>query len=137
MSKKFDLSLNLSKTKVLLFGSKNACNQFDENIHVKLNDVNLEVAEECRTNFRHLTSIQISPTQMYWWAVCGLKTPYPHRKVLSKATKTTLCEALVLSHFDFCMPVYRPCLDSSDLYRLQEVQNSCLRFIHGVRKFNS
>lgn len=46
-----------------------------------------------------------------------------------------LCESLVLSQLHYCDTVYGPCLNSLDINRIQKLQNSCLRLIFGVRKY--
>lgn len=60
---------------------------------------------------------------------------YPHRSYLPIYTKKLLCESLVLSKFNYCSPVYRFCLDQDSLGRIQQVENNCIRFIFGIRKF--
>lgn len=47
-----------------------------------------------------------------------------------------LCDLLVLSHFNYCDFIYGQCLDLNDKNRIQKVQNSCLRLIFGLRKFD-
>lgn len=46
-----------------------------------------------------------------------------------------LCESLVLSHFSYCNVVYFPCIDKDTTMKIQRVQNSCIRYIFGIRKF--
>ena len=48
-----------------------------------------------------------------------------------------LCESLVLSQVNYCDTIYGPCLRQVDAQRVQRLQNSCLRLIHGVRKYES
>lgn len=45
-----------------------------------------------------------------------------------------MCDSLVLSHFNHCDVVFGPCLDSSDIKRIQKTQNSCLRLIYGIKR---
>lgn len=59
---------------------------------------------------------------------------YINRHYLSKKVKTILCEALVLSKFNFGDVIYSPCLDSENIRRIQVIQNSCLRLIFGIRR---
>ena len=47
-----------------------------------------------------------------------------------------MCESLVLSQFNYCSQVYGPCLDAVDAYRIQKVQNACLRYIFKIRKYD-
>nr|CAH7758502.1 unnamed protein product [Callosobruchus chinensis] len=60
---------------------------------------------------------------------------YPNRHILSAQLKAQLCNSIVLSHLTHALPVYAPAIDNSDQYKIQKVQNSCLRFIFGIRKF--
>lgn len=69
-------------------------------------------------------------------AYASLKMMYPHRRCLSRDVKILLCDSLVLSHFNYCDSVYGPCLDAADVGRIQKAQNSCLRFIYGIRRPN-
>lgn len=65
----------------------------------------------------------------------SLRTLYPSRHFLNRKSKTILCESLVLSQFNYCDVVYGPCLTVSDANRIQSIQNSCIRLIYGIRKF--
>ena len=47
-----------------------------------------------------------------------------------------LCDSLILSLFAYGAPVYHACLDSCDQQRIQRVQNSCLRYVYGIRKYD-
>lgn len=68
-------------------------------------------------------------------AYSKLKLLFNYRHMFDIKTKTLLCESLVLSHFNYSDYVYGPCLTVADTRRIQKVQNSCLRYIHGIRKF--
>ena len=45
-----------------------------------------------------------------------------------------LCESLVLSVFNYGDILYSPFLTQNLKYKIQKVQNSCLRLIYGVRR---
>lgn len=47
-----------------------------------------------------------------------------------------LCEQLVLSQVNYCDTIYGPCLRHSEARRIQRLQNSCLRLIYGIRKYD-
>lgn len=68
-------------------------------------------------------------------AYLNLKMLYPHRSVLNYTVKTRLCDALVLSHFAYCSTIYNPAIDQIAECRVQRIQNSCLRYIFGIRKY--
>lgn len=49
-------------------------------------------------------------------------------------SKVTLCNSLVLSFLNYCDVVYGPALTQYDSQRLQRLQNSCVRFVYGLRR---
>ena len=57
------------------------------------------------------------------------------RSYFTTKIKLQLCDSLVLSQFNHCSQVFSPCLDSETYYKIQKVQNSCLSFAFGIRKF--
>lgn len=65
----------------------------------------------------------------------NLRMLYPFRSFLPVNLKLQLCQSLVLSQFTYGSQIYYPCLDADTLYKLQRVQNSCLRFSYGIRKY--
>ena len=84
-----------------------------------------------------------------WWkfAVCEdinncisscyskLRLLYQHRHEFDRKTKIMLCNTLILSRLDFCDIVYGPHLRFIEKQRIQKLQNSCLRLIFGIRKY--
>ena len=84
-------------------------------------------------DLRFTEHINLSLQRVY----INLKQLYQHRQILSKKNKKMLCEAYVLSQVNHCDIVYGPCLRQADSTRIQRLQNSCLRFIHGIRKYDS
>lgn len=137
-SLEYELLLNPNKTKVLLFGTKTVCQKYQNMINVRLNGVDIHISPEAKNlglildnNFRYKKHVSNCIQKAY----TNLRVLYPHRTYLSVNIKAKLCEALVLSQFGFCAPVYSPCLDSLDSQRIQKVQNSCLRYIFGIRKY--
>lgn len=69
-------------------------------------------------------------------AYTNLKLLYGSRYLLNQKLKILLCDSLVLSQFNYADVVYHFCIDQNDSYRIQKIQNACLRFIYGLRKFN-
>lgn len=107
-------------------------------VSIKIDDVAIPTSNKAKNlglivdnSFRYKDQIQKYVIQAY----INLKKLYPHRHALNQKTKTMLCEALVLSHFPYCSPVYHACLDAASSDKVQKVQNACLRFIFGIRKF--
>lgn len=139
ISKCYDLALNPTKTKVLLFGPKRLRENCLDSIELKINGVPLEVVQETRNLGLVMDGalrFKSHVSKIIGGAVGGLKIMYQHRSYLSKSMKSELCKSVVLSHLNYCLPVFGPCLDALDLYRLQKVQNSCIRFVFGIRKFD-
>lgn len=138
-STEYELLLNPNKTKVMLFGSKATCQQYENLINIRLNGVNIDLSLEAKNlglilnnDFRYKKHVSSCVQKAY----ANLRILYPHRSYLNVDIKIKLCEALVLSQFYFCAPIYSFCLDSIDSYRIQKVQNSCLRYIFGIRKYD-
>ncbi|CAH1986946.1 unnamed protein product [Acanthoscelides obtectus] len=65
-----------------------------------------------------------------------LKLLYTNRYILNFKTRKKLAETLVLSLINYSIAVYFPCLDYVTRYRVQKIQNSCCRFVCGLRKFS-
>lgn len=138
ISSQHSLILNPLKSAMLLFGSKPDRLHLQNLIKMELNGCNLKLSQHAKNlglildttlRFREQVSKFIQK------AYTALRLLYPHRSYLSINTKKTLCEALVLSQFTYCTPIYGPCLDRDCSDRIQRVQNSCIRFIYGIRKF--
>lgn len=132
------LSLNAKKTIVLLFGNRNKRETVKPHIKLVLNNVGLLISDHARNlglildnSFRFREHI-IKCTQRSY---SSLRALYPHRSYLPRGVKVMLCETLVLSQFNYCSPIIGPSLDSADAYKIQKVQNCCIRFIYGIRKF--
>lgn len=68
-------------------------------------------------------------------AFAALKIIYSIRRILSYKCKVMLCDSLVLSHFNYADCIYGPCLDFITKRKIQLVQNSCMRLIFGIKKY--
>lgn len=69
-------------------------------------------------------------------AYCRLKMLSPLCHILSVSQKLHVTQALVLSLFDYVDVVYISCLSKYLLRKIQLIQNSCLRFSYGIRKYD-
>jgi hypothetical protein len=69
-------------------------------------------------------------------AFMRLKALFSFRKILPSSVKLKLAESLVLSQLDYGSAIYFPCLTKQFQSRIQKIQNSCLRFAYGIRKFD-
>lgn len=138
ISSQHSLVLNPSKSAMLLFGKKQDCANLKNLMNIEINGCRLEFLQHARN-----LGLILDTTLRFREQVCkfiqkaysALRLLYPHRSYLSIDTKKTLCETLVLSQFTYCAPVYGPCLDRDCSSRIQRVQNSCIRFIYGIRKY--
>lgn len=138
VSSRHSLSLNPSKSAMMIFGNKNECLNFINRYECKINNTKIEVCNNFRnlgvnldTQLRFRSHISNCISKAY----LNLKLIYPHRAYLGQRSKIVLCNSLVLSHFSFCSALYGPCLDVVTASRIQRVQNSCVRLIYGIRKY--
>nr|CAI5835349.1 unnamed protein product [Callosobruchus analis] len=69
-------------------------------------------------------------------AFIALKNISEFANVLPVSLKIILSESLVLSHLKYMDIVYGSYLSQKDKYKLQKIQNACLRFIYLLRKFD-
>ena len=131
------LKLNPSKSIVMLLGNKQNVNRLSNLLNVKIDNISLPIVQKAKS-LGLVLDYQLTFTDHVSWllkkAYCALKSIYPHRHYLEKNIKKELCDSLVLSHFNHCDNVYGPCLQNFDRGRIQKVQNSCIRFIFGIRR---
>jgi hypothetical protein len=66
----------------------------------------------------------------------ALKLLYSNYHILNFKMRRKLCESLVVSHLNYCLIIYYPCLDQKTKSRLQKIQNFCCRFILKLRKYD-
>lgn len=133
------LKLNPNKSQVLLFGPKQKRLVVQNSLHVTLGNIELEVVNECKnlgvwfdSDLRFTKHIN----QLLKTCYNILKQLYPHRQVINQKLKLTLCESLIFSKLSYCDVLFGPNLLQIDKSRLQRIQNSCIRFSYGIRKFD-
>lgn len=132
------LVLNPAKTQAIVFGSPAACGRVGELLSLRINGTPISFVPSVKNlglhmdnSFRYRTHINKCIGRAYG----SLKMLYPYRRYLPLSTKRLLCSSLVLSQLDYCSQIFAPSLDSNDRQRVQRLQNSCLRFCFGIRKF--
>lgn len=133
------LNINPDKTKAILFGPKRICNNLSNVFHLKINGKPISIVNSAKSLGLHLDNTFRYREQISRYirsAYLNLKRLYPFRHILNQKIKKDLCESFVLSQFTFCCTVYHGGLDQYTAARVQRVQNSCLRFIYGIRKFD-
>lgn len=133
------MQINPSKSTAILFGKRREKKIIStDSIKVNVDGVNIQLSDcikslgiqlDNKLRFReHITNlIRLSYSR--------LKVLYGSRASLTVSVRKLLCNSLVLSYLNYCDSVYGPCIDSVDTYRLQKVQNACMRFIFGIRKY--
>lgn len=141
MSKNHNLILNSDKSIVVIFGKKTDRERFNEthSHSIVINNNPLQIKQSARNlglimdnEFRFSEHV----SKRLQIAYMNLKLIFQHRRVLNKQLKTALCEAFVLSQLTFCDTVYGPCISSLVAGRIQKLQNSCVRLIFGIRKYD-
>lgn len=132
------LSINPTKSALLLFGKKCDRMKIGKNLNINVNGCVLELSHTAKN-----LGLILDDTLRFREHICkviqraymSLRLLYPHRQYLNTNTRKMLCDSLVLSQFAYGATVYGPCLDSDSLNRIQRVQNACVRFIFGIAKF--
>lgn len=127
------LQINPKKCYAILFGGRK--NAILDKFNINIGGTPIEISEKCKSLGVIIDSklkFKENITPLGRRAYASLKMIFSHRSYLSVKTKRTLCESLVLSHFNHCDVVYAPCLNGGERQRIQKVQNSCLRFINGL-----
>lgn len=139
VSTKHALKLNPSKSCVVLVGRNSDCEKIKDAVHITINNAEIAVKDEAKnlglildSSFRYKSYINSCIQKAY----LNLKLLFPHRAYLDQTQKKILCETLVLSHFTYCCEIYSNCIDYDTSMRIQRVQNSCLRYIYGIRKYD-
>lgn len=138
ISQKHALKLNPDKSKVMLFGRKNDIHFAKDKIDVRLGDSKLSVVDSAKSLGLTLdSSLRFNKhiSKCLQNGYCNLRMIFHNRHIFDQHIKTLLCNTLVLSKVDFCDSVFSSCLDYRNTVRLQKLQNSCLRLIFGIRKY--
>lgn len=133
------LAVNPTKSQVLVMSGPSIRDALKDKINIKLNSTTLPVVDSARNlglildnDFRYRQQMNIYIRNAY----INLKKLFPHRSILSTKAKTALCEAFILSQFTYCASLYHPAIDKHTEYRIQKIQNSCIRLIFGLRKYD-
>lgn len=139
ISEKFCLSVNPAKSKVMLLGRKASCAANAGTINICINDHGLQLSNVSKNLGLYVdASFKFSEhvTHIVKNAFSKIKLIYNSRNLLSVKNKTMLCESLVLSNLNYADVVYGPFLNVYEKTRLQRIQNTCIRLIFGLRKYD-
>lgn len=139
-SKNHSLSINPRKSQVILFGNKTQRSFLLENLNICVDGEPLPFVD-CARNLGlyvdHSLRFNNHVTNCIKKAYGNLKLLYGCRTYLNKKSKIILCDSFVLSQFNFADVVYFSCITKADQLRIQRVQNACIRFIYGIKRYES
>ena len=140
-STKNGLRINANKSCFLLMGTTNTKSKvmlFNfTTVHINNTEIpqkeyakNLGVIFDDSLNFeRHVTS-KLSILYM------KLKALYKIKYILQEKVKYRIVESVLYPQFDYCLILYYKFLTTDFRNKLQTAQNTCLRFIYTVRKYD-
>ena len=139
-SKSYGLTINPSKSQVSIIGSSKQLKKLDLKRlpSIQLSGVDLSLSASIRNLGIILDnslswSAQIAEISRRLFASIGSLKRYKH--FLPVKTKTTLAHSLLLPILDYADSCY-PDLSEEQLNKLERLQNLCIRFIYGLRKFD-
>lgn len=140
ISKQHCLQLNPNKSSIITFGKPRDRIAFNNThgLNIHINNGKIDIKTEIRNLGLLLDeNLKITPHVNKCLQTCYLKLRllYQYRHLLTSDVKLLLCSSLILPKLDFCDTVYGPFLSYADKQRVQKLQNSCLRFSYGIRKF--
>lgn len=133
-SQKHSLDINPLKSSVIYFGTK-----AHDDVEIMCDKKIIPAVDGAKNLGLYIDrdlKFSLHTSKLIQKAYASLKTLYANRDFFSYKLRIILCETLVLSHFNYCNFVYGPFLSQKDLSRIQKVQNACVRFIFGIRKYD-
>tara|TARA_B110000196_G_scaffold300609_1_gene294106 strand:- start:3 stop:1169 length:1167 start_codon:yes stop_codon:yes gene_type:complete len=134
------LRLNYDKCKFMVIGTKQKITQFD-----KLPFSEIKIDNHVIDRGKNLKNLGVVFDENMTWikhvnkTICkaygSLRSLYRFKKFLTEDSKKSLCDSLVLSHFDYCDSLMLN-MSNAVATKIQKVQNACVRFIFNLRKFD-
>lgn len=134
-----NLSLNTNKSVAMLFSSIKTRSFLKSNISVRVGSDLVPFSTKSKILGVILDDdlrFTLHTNQLLQKTYVSLKTLYSNRYIMNFKMRKKLCEALILPILHYCNIVYYPCLDSVSRNRIQRVQNTCVRLIFGLRKYD-
>lgn len=133
------LKINPLKSQLMLFCPRNYYDDIKSSFIINIKDEVIPIVDSAKnlglifdTNFKFVPHVNSLIKKSY----IALKLLYSNKHSLNYEIKKKICESIVLPIFYYCDIVYYPCLDLATKRRIQKVQNTCCRFIYGLRKFD-
>lgn len=129
------LSLNLAKTISITLGTPNKIRAINSDLNLHIGGTTISSARVVKSLGLHIDN-QLKFTD-HINKICqttfnGFKLISPYKNLLDIRSKRLLTDALILSHLNYADIVYGPCLSCVDKYRLQKIQNFCVRYIYSI-----
>lgn len=134
-----NLTLNASKSSVVLFSPRNQYLHLASHMLIKINNTAIPIVTEVKNLgviFDHKLTFTPHLNNLLKKSYITLKLLYSSKQILSFKIRKKLCETLVFPIFHYCLIMYFPFLDLVSKNRLQKVQNTCCRFIFDLRKYD-
>jgi hypothetical protein len=122
----------------MLFGPKKTCDVICDQIKLNINDNDIETVSQAKDlgviidNDLSMSSHVSSICKRCYFA---LKSIYPLQYALTVQLKIKICDTLILSLINYCLIFYGSFLTKNEFYRLQKIQNLCLRYCYNVKRY--
>lgn len=132
------LQLNASKTTVVCCGTRSAVCKLKKVLpEIKIDSTPIKVSDslknlglfldECLSFDKHICHLN----RMCYATLKGI---YRIKNMVSSELKLHICESLIMSKIQYCLPVFGPALTKYNLQKLQIIQNTCFRFSYNIPK---
>lgn len=138
-STEHNLTINPNKTKLLLFAHRKRRAGIENNICIEIGGVRLSFTNKVKIlglNIDSSLRFQDHISAILQKCYLRMRLLYANRYILNFKTRKKLSNSLVLSILNYSLIVYYPCLDKITQLKLQRVQNTCVRFVWNLRKFD-
>lgn len=129
------LKLNTDKSNQIIFGTHDVA--VKEQLQISLNNDIIQNSETVKnlgfimdSDMRFRKHVNMITQKGY----NALRCLYRSKLFMDGSIKKMLCDSLVLSYANYGDVVYGPCLDQVNAYKIQKLQNSCIRFIHNINR---
>lgn len=133
------LTLNVTKTQLIFIGAPSAVQNASVSSSIFLDNQAIKPSKTVKVlglmldehltfenHVRHLLRISYAK----------LRTLYRLKHTLDSKSKLILINSLILSRIDYANVSFYPCLTEELKKELQLLQNSCIRFVFGLRRFD-
>ena len=138
ISRDHGLIINPDKSAAIIFGNKNNFDTIKREVPINIDGVTVAYVDEIKSLGLKIDSdlkFKSHIDAMIRSSYGILRVLFANKSVLNQRSRLLLSNALILSRFNHCDTVYGPCISSEVARRIQRVQNSCLRFSYGIRKY--